>query len=186
MNKKKILFSVRDICEIAMLTGLAILLGTFAEIKIGENGGSIGFAMIPLLFICFRHGLLKGFIATGIVYGISTCAIDGYGFHCYPLDYLLAYGSLCIVSLFYKLVFKSESKWKPYFYICLSILIACVLRLAFHVISGMVLWETPFLGSLIYNIAYVGPSCLLCMILFCALYVPFKMLDNKYPVQHRI
>lgn len=184
--KKRNLFSVRDLCEIAMLTAIAIVLGLFCEIKVGQNGGSIGFAMIPMFFICYRHGMLKGFIASGVIYGVVACAYDGYGWACFPLDYLLAYGSLCIVSLFYKLIFKSSSKVMPYVYICLSILAACTLRLAFHVISGMVLWETPFGASFIYNIAYVGPSCLLCMVLFSLLYKPFKMLDTRFPVSFRI
>lgn len=186
MENKKSIFAIRDICEIAMLTGLAIVLGMFCEVKIGENGGSIGFAMIPLFFISYRHGFIKGFIASGIVYGLSTCAFDGYGFACYPFDYLLAYGSLAIVSLFYKQIFESDKKVMPYVFVCISIFIACFLRLAFHVISGMILWNTEFVGSFIYNIAYVGPSCLLCMVLFCLLLKPFKMINKKFPVLKRI
>ena len=103
--RQKVLFSVRDICEIALLCSLAIVLGFFCEIKVGQNGGSIGFSMIPLLFICYRHGVLKGFIASAIIYGFASCLYDGYGLHCYPFDYFLAYGSLAIVSLFYKKIF---------------------------------------------------------------------------------
>ena len=40
MGNKKSIFAIRDICEIAMLTGLAIVLGMFCEIKVGENGGA--------------------------------------------------------------------------------------------------------------------------------------------------
>ena len=183
MKKNKILFTVKDICEIAMLCAIAIVLSVFCEIKVGSNGGSIGFAMIPLFFICYRHGFIKGFIATGIIYALVCCLIDGYGFACFPFDYLLAFGSLSVVSFFYEPIFESSSKWKPYLYICISILIACFLRFVFHVISGMVLWSTPFVGSLVYNIAYVGPSCLICMVVFCALFIPFKRVNKMFPTK---
>lgn len=184
--RQKVIFSVRDICEIALLSAIGIVLGFFCEIKVGQNGGSIGFSMIPLLFICFRHGLLKGFIACGVIYGLSSCIYDGYGMHCYPLDYLLAYGSLAIVSLFYKLVFKNENAKLRYIYLNLSILIACFIRLFFHVISGMILWDTPFGGSFVYNILYVGPSCVLCMIVFSLLLKPLISIDRMHPVVKRI
>lgn len=184
--RQKVLFSVRDICEIALLSALAIVLGFFCEIKIGQNGGSIGFSMIPLLFICYRHGFVKGFIACGVIYGVSSCAYDGYGWVCYPLDYLLSYGSLAIASFFYKLVFESDSKVQKYIYLNLSILLACTLRLIFHVISGMILWETPFFASFVYNVAYVGPSCLLCMVVFSLLLKPFMTINKLYPVVKRI
>lgn len=183
MKKDKILFTVKDICEIAMLCAIAIVLSVFCEIKVGANGGSIGFGMIPLFLICYRHGFIKGFIATGIIYALICCAIDGYGFACFPFDYLLAYGSLSVVSFFYKPIFESESKWKPYVFIALSILLACFLRFVFHVISGMILWSTPFVGSITYNIAYVGPSCAICIVVFCALYIPFKRINNMFPTK---
>ena len=86
------IFSVRDICEIALISAIAIVLGFFCEIRIGQNGGSIGFSMIPLLFICYRHGLIKGFIASGIIYGLASCIYDGYGLHCYPFEKLRSNG----------------------------------------------------------------------------------------------
>lgn len=184
--KRKNSFAIRDICEIAMLCALAIVLGLFCEIKVGENGGSIGFSMLPLLFICYRHGFIKGFLASGFVYGIVTCAVDGYGFFCYPFDYLLAYGSLSVVSFFYRPIFESEKRVQPYLYIVLSVFIACFLRFAFHVISGMLLWETPFWGSVTYNFIYVAPSCLLCIALFCILYLPFKKINRMFPVAQRV
>ena len=182
--RQKVLFSVRDICEIALLCSLAIVLGFFCEIKVGQNGGSIGFSMVPLLFICYRHGVLKGFIASAIIYGFASCLYDGYGLHCYPFDYFLAYGSLAIVSLFYKKIFNNKN-YSRYIYLNISILLAGFLRLAFHVISGMILWDTEFVGSLIYNVLYVGPSCAICMVVFSLFLKPLTSLDKLHPVVKR-
>lgn len=180
MKNKKVLFTVRDMTEIALMVAIAILL-TFLDIDIGENGGSIGFVMIPLFYVCYRHGFIKGFIASGVVFGIIHCIMGGYGFASYPLDYLLAFGGLAVVSFFYKPIFESENKVMPYVWTAVSIFIACFIRFVSHTISGMILWETPFWGSVVYNAAYVGPSTLLCMIAFCALLPAFKMLNKKFP-----
>ena len=182
--RQKVLFSVRDICEIALLCSISIVLGFFCEIKVGQNGGSIGFSMVPLLFICYRHGFLKGFIASAIIYGLASCIYDGYGLHCYPLDYFLAYGSLAIVSFFYNKIFNNK-KIDRYFYLNISILLAGILRLFFHVISGMILWDTEFVESLIYNVLYVGPSCAICMIVFSLLLKPLSSIDKLHPVVKR-
>ena len=68
----------------------------------------------------------------------------------------------------------------------ISILLAGFLRLAFHVISGMILWDTEFVGSLIYNVLYVGPSCAICMVVFLLLLKPLTSLDKLHPVVKRI
>ena len=41
MKKETFTFSVRDICEIAIMSALAIVLDRFVKIPIGSTGGSI-------------------------------------------------------------------------------------------------------------------------------------------------
>jgi thiamine transporter len=183
--KQKVLFSVRDICEIALLSSLAIVLGFFCEIKIGQNGGSIGFSMIPLIFICFRHGLIKGFISCGLIYGFASSLYDGYGLAYYLFDYLLAYGVLSIVSLFYKKVFTEQVTLRSYIYLNASILIATFLRYTMHVLSGVIMWKTSFIFSLEYNILYMLPSSILCMIVFSLLLKPMLNINKLFPVVKR-
>ena len=180
--KGKSIFSIRDMCEIAMLVALAVVLDQFCKIPVGENGGSISISMVPLFLICYRHGLIKGAISSGLIFGFITNLLDGYGFLCFPFDYLLACGSLCIVSLFTKKIFENKSKVQPYIFVSLSIIIACALRLTFHVISGMVLYGLDFVGSFVYNFAYVGPSCLICIVIFIVFLELFKQLNNTFPI----
>lgn len=182
--KRKIL-TVHDMCEIAILTGIAIILGFFVEIKVQANGGSIGVAMVPLFLIAYRHGFIKGFIAGGIIYGFAQCLYDAYGFACYPLDYLLPFGAIGIAGLFRKFIFSENGDIikgvKPYLFIVISQLIVCVIRFFSHTLSGVILWETEFVASMVYQTTYVIPTCILCIIVFCALYYPLAKINKRYP-----
>lgn len=183
--KKCFVFTVKDIVEIAMLVAAAIVLDLpFLKIRIGSNGGSISFSMIPLFLIAFRKGLFKGFIGIGVVYGLITCFIDGWGIQTYPLDYLLGYGSLSIVGLFSNLVFpKNVDKYsfKGIMYLILSIAVAAFLRLCFATLSGIVIYELDFVGSLVYNIIYVLPSSVIAIALLIVLYKPILAINRSFP-----
>ena len=108
MTKKKKLISVYDMCEMAIFTALAIVLGMFCEIKVGANGGSIGFAMVPLFFIAYRHGAIKGFICGGIIYGLAQGLYDGYIFQYGAIsaffDYIIPFGAIGLAGLFRKFI----------------------------------------------------------------------------------
>ena len=49
----------------------------------------------------------------------------------------------------------------------------------------MILWDTEFVGSLVYNVLYVGPSCAICMVVFSLLLKPLTSLDKLHPVVKR-
>lgn len=150
---------IKDIVEIGIFVSFAIVLDmALFKIRIGQNGGSISFAMVPLFIICIRKGFFKGFIATGIVYGLITCLIDGYGLYTFPFDYLLGFGSIALVALFSPLYKKSNPKVKEYMFLLLAIFISLVFRTLFATISGIVFYNLNFVSSLIYQLTYIAPS----------------------------
>jgi len=111
MNKSK--FVVRDIVEIAMLVAIAVVLDLdFLKFTVFPAGGSVGLTMVPLFILAFRHGVVKSFFGIGIVYSLITCMLDGHGWACFPFDYVLAYGSICLAGFFKPLIFKAELKEK--------------------------------------------------------------------------
>lgn len=178
-------FTVKDIVEIATLVGLAMILDlSIFKIRIGANGGSISLAMIPLFIIALRKGPIKGFIACGIVYGLINALIDNYGLVYYPLDYLLAFGSIALAGLFSKIIFpkdKENPTVKGCLFLSLAVILCCVLRTLFHTISGVVLWETPFVDSLIYQLLYMGPDTAIVLLALLLLYKPLIIINKKYP-----
>jgi thiamine transporter len=182
---KKPILTVKEMVEMAMLVALAVVLDFDAfKIQIRSDGGSISLTMIPLFILAFRRGPIKGFIASGIVYGLITCLLDGYGFITYPLDYLLAYGSIGVAGLFKNLIFNKDSnapiKYRQFVFLALAVVSSVFLRLGFHTISGMVLYETPFWGSVIYN-SPVLVSGAIVLTLLIVLYYPLTKINRRFP-----
>ena len=114
MKKATFGFNINDIAEIAILCSLAIVLDQFCKIPLGATGGSINLSMLPLYIIALRHGWFKGFIGGGIIYAVTTCIIDGYGFQFFPLEYFVAYGSVGILGIFANFIYKKFNKNNKY------------------------------------------------------------------------
>ncbi len=173
-------FAIRDTVEIAIFVSFAIVLD-FAvfKIKLFANGGSISLVMLPLFIVCLRKGFFKGFIATGIIFGLLSCLLDGYGIVYYPFDYLLGFGSIAIIGLFRKLIF-TEKKWKPYFWIFVAVSLVFVSRTLAATVSGIVFYKLSFYSSLVYQLAYVGPSCLISFVGILLLYRPLKTVNKRF------
>lgn len=175
MRNKK----VRALCEAAIFIALAQIL---SYIKLYElpNGGSIDVAMLPIILFSVRWGLLPG-LGAGFVYGLlqyflgSGFAIDWTTIIC---DYLIAYALLGLGAG----VFKGR-KYGVYF----GTLLGGFLRFMAHFVVGAVVWgkymPDEFFGmtmtsewfySFLYNISYMLPDIIVCLILFALLYKPLK------------
>lgn len=180
----KIKITVREMIEMAMLVALAIVLDLpFLKFRIGQNGGSISFTMVPLFVLCIRRGPIKGFIGCGIVYGLITCLTDGWGFQTYPFDYLLGYGAIAISGLFRKQILESESLIKGSVALGIAIILSCFGRFVASCISSMVLYEVDFVGALAYNIPYIGFSTVLVLDALLILYKPLLLVNKRFPVK---
>ena len=104
MEKKKSFLSVKEMVEIALLVAIAVILDLDGfKITLSATGGSIGFTMVPLFIIGYRHGFIKSLIGVGFIYGLTTALLDGHGIIYYPFDYFIAYGvSISFGSLFFR------------------------------------------------------------------------------------
>lgn len=140
-----------------LVAGAIILDLPFLKFKIFANGGSITFAMLPLFILALRQGPIKGFIGAGLIFGCLDCLIDGNPIISIPLDYLVGYGSAAIVG-FTEIVHKGPLNVRKYVDCGIMCLCATFIRLVAGTLSGMWLWETPFVESLIYNMTYILPT----------------------------
>ncbi len=179
--KKSFKLTTREMVEIAILIAIAIVLD-IAGIKIVHAS----FTMVPLFIIAYRHGFVKSIIAICFIYSFVTVLTDGWSvnFISLLLDYVLGYGSICLAALFSKKIFNESSKhYQNILWMELSILIASVLRVGFSTVSGVVVWETPWLASFLDNLLiYVGWDCLLALIVMPLLYYPLGRLFKQYPI----
>ena len=180
MNKK----ALYTLTESSVMIALAIVL-SFLEIQLGASGGSINFTMFPIMIIAFRHGSLWG-IGSGMIFGLIKCIIGGglgWGLPSILLDYVLAYGVVGLSGIFrnkkYGLLFGS--------------LLGCTLRYMIHFISGIVLYaitvpteiesinivfQNAWGYSAVYNLIYMVPSSIVCIILMTLMKKPFEQMKK--------
>ena len=177
--------TVREIVEEGMLISLAFVLN-FIKIPVGPTGGSINFQMLPLMIIALRHGPQHGFIAGGIVYGLLTCLTDGYGFACYPFDYLIGFGSVAVMGFFRKFVFSKEQKnynVKGLIFIFVAGLLSTAVRYIGSNVSSIVVYGYSLKAALEYNAFYIPLSGLISTLAFMAIYGPLIKINQRYPVK---
>ena len=180
-------FSVRDIAEIGVLCALAIVLDRFVKIPIGATVCSINIATVPLFIIAFRHGWFKGLIGAGVVFSITTCLLDAYGFQFFLFDYFIAFGSIAIAGFFGPKVFKyfdrddAIGKLMSIGLIIVPVVIFCVVRTLSASMDSMIFYKYSFGASIAYNISYIGPSCIAVAVIIPVLLPVLKSINQVYP-----
>ena len=170
--------NLRSLCEGAIMVTIAQIL---SYIKLWEMpwGGSVVLAMVPIILYSVRWGLGKGLLA-GFVFGVLQFMFDGgfaIGWPAMIGDYLLAFTVLGLAG-----VVKGK-KYGVFF----GTLIGGAARFLVHYVVGATVWAaympeeffgmtmtSPWIYSLLYNIAYMGPNIIITLVIFGLLYVPMK------------
>lgn len=170
---------IRTIVEIAIFAALGFvfdeLQGAVAK-AIFPNGGSIGFALIAVIIISFRRGPIAGFF-TGLIMGVLDFATGPYilGPWQVMLDYILPYAVVAVAGFAKPFFNKEENKYLQLVILLVSTLIGGLAKFTCHFLSGGIFFAEyiewveflgqPWLYSLAYNMAAVGPSIVLTMLL---------------------
>lgn len=178
--------TTKEIAEEGVLISLAFVLN-FIKIPVGVSGGSINFQMLPLMIIALRHGPAHGLIAGGIVYGLLTCLTDGYGFVCYPFDYLIGFGSVAVMGLFNKLIFGKGQKRYNFLgllFIFVGGVLSTLVRYVGSNLSSIVVYGLTLKEALIYNSIYIPLSGLISIVAIMVLYQPLIMINKRFPARY--
>lgn len=178
-------FTIRDITEDGILIAAAFGLN-FITIPIGATGGSINLQMLPLMLIALRRGPFQGFVSSGIVYGLLTCLTDGYGFATFPFDYLIGFGSCAAIGFFNPLIFgKDQTTYnlKGECFLLLGGILVTFIRFVGGNASSILIYETDFVGALVYNAPYIIPSGLMATAVIMAVYGPLVRINKLFPVR---
>jgi thiamine transporter len=174
VKMKKIQLTTTMITQI----GIALALGTVLKmIKFYQApmGGSATLgSMVPIFLIALFYGPEVGFL-TGLLFGIIDFILGPYILH--PIQVLFDY-PLPFIAIGLAGYFKDKEK--PV--MLMGVALAILARFACHFISGVVFFgssapagTSPALYSFLYNITYLGPDGLLCLVILALL--PIKQLN---------
>lgn len=187
---------VRTLCEIGIIAALGFVFDELQGILfkgIFINGGSIGFAMIAVLVMAYRRGWLPA-ILTGLLMGLMDVATSAYILHPVQLllDYILPYAVVGIAGLLRPFFIKSKLKTEKILWLISGAIIGGLLKFCSHYLAGIIYWANPeyfawnlnemnpYLYCFVYNIAFIGPSIILCAGLLVVMYLtaPKILLDK--------
>ena len=208
MKKQK--FTTKVLAEVAIFAALAFALdalqgGMWRGVFV--NGGSIGLAMLPILVISYRRGLVPGLLCglivslvqmLGGIYVINASNYEGAmkvlgPFFQIGLDYVLAYTVVGFAGAFHFLFEKEEDIKSKIIWIIVGTVVAGLLKYMCHVLAGGFFWlgdgSDAFMGvnnatwaySFVYNGAYSIPNIILCtgiMVLIAKLYPQFLKVND--------
>jgi len=185
MKKKNIAI----LAEIGVMAALALVFDMIASPWGFINGGSISIAMLPIVVVAVRRGLKAGLLA-GLMLGVLQIVSSLRGLYIlnftqFLLDYILAFLVLGLAGVF------KQALHKPLALIA-SIALATFARLIVASAAGVAYWSTyipdgianvdgvfgtsftallanptamTWIGSVVYNAAYLIPSAILSILL---------------------
>ena len=158
------------------MVALATVLSFIRIVKFPWGGSITLFSMLPIVFFAIRHGVKNGLFVSSVYaviqlgQGILFDGLLGWGLtpialvSCILLDYIVAFGILCIAGIFGNKSFGA---------VIGGVFLAVSIRFFTHFLSGVLifgsfgeLWggvfvENSWLYSLLYNGAYMLPEAIL-------------------------
>lgn len=190
---------VTTICEIGIFAALGFVIDELQGVLTGAlfpSGGSIGFAMIVVLIIAYRRGVLPA-VLTGLIMGIFDIATKAYILHPAQvlLDYIFPYALVGLAGFFKPLFDKTDDKKMRITWLIVGTVVGGLLKFLSHYFAGVFFWNdqadfawnlnymNPWLYCFIYNIAFIGPSIVLTAAILVVFYLRApKAFVPKYAV----
>lgn len=198
--------TTKAITEIAILSAIAYVLDALQGglwRGVFPNGGSIGFAMLPILIISYRRGfksgLICGFILSFIqmLSGVYAIANSWYSvMFQIILDYILAYPCVALAGAFFKSFKKETTKNGKIKFLILGTAIGGFMKFMCHFLAGFIFWSSycpanyfggPVVYSLLYNGGYMLPNIIINAIVLVLLFMKapslFKAPDEEVKIK---
>jgi thiamine transporter len=121
---------MRELSAAAMCLALGFLL-SYVKLWQMPQGGSVTLAsMLPVMLFAYIYGTPKGLVV-GFAYALLQCLQDFWVVHWaqFFLDYIIAFTALGLAGLFRKNIIP-------------GMILACVVRFAAHVLSGVIFFQS--------------------------------------------
>lgn len=158
ISKKKA-YNTKTLAYGALSIGLAYILSFFRLFDL-PNGGSITIAsMLPIFVFAYVAGARAGILA-GLCYGFLQLTQGAFivNWVQFLLDYPIAFAVLGLAGVFKKNIF-------------IGTIVGGLSRFVCHFLSGVIFFaeyagnDNVFKYSFVYNISYLGPDILICLII---------------------
>ncbi|MBQ7990863.1 MAG: energy-coupled thiamine transporter ThiT [Oscillospiraceae bacterium] len=174
----------KTLVECAVMVALATVLSYIKIYRLPWGGSITLLSMLPVIVFSIRHGIKWGLACSGLNallqlgqgiigglfgWGLTPAMLIG----CILLDYLLPYFVLGFSGMFRN---KGQYGWIA------GMITTILIRIVFHVLSGVVIWESAgelwsgfstdnsVIYSLLYNCAYMLPEMIFTIIGAIALF----------------
>lgn len=153
-----------DLVKMAMYLALFAVLD-FVAASSGifkmPQGGSLGLGAIALVLasidLGWRKGVFLGLVSIAIQV-LTSPPLYFVAWGQFFLDYILAYSVYGTVVLYP--IYNRKG-----FSLVFGVIVANLFRLLFHVISGVIYYEVPLLGSITYNSWYMIPTLIVSFVI---------------------
>ena len=161
----KVRWNAKMLAYAALCIAISFVLSYIRLLKMPQGGSITPASMLPIMMFAYAFGFGPGLICS-MAYGVLQMFQDMYivGWVQATLDYILAFGSLALVALF--------RNWKSPFNFSVGVVVAGIVRVFFHVLSGVVYFADyapegmdPLVYSLGYNLTSVGVDALICAVI---------------------
>ena len=158
LSRKKVKWTTKMLAHAAMALALSFVLSYIRFFRMSGGGAVTPGSMLPVMLFGASYGLVPGLLV-GFAYALLQIVqgAEAAGFMGLLLDYILAFTALGLAGL--------AKGWPRRWGLYAAMLIALAGRLACSVLSGVVVWGTPLWGSITYNVSYMLPEMVICLLL---------------------
>lgn len=186
-------FTTKVMAEVAIFAAIGWVLDFFQKCysnAFWPNGGSIGIAMIAVVIITYRRGLVPGLI-TGLLMGLLDMMSGFYAiadtwynvFFQLALDYIIAYPLVAVGCFLFRKLYLKCDKLKAVLFSILGVIVGGTLKLLSHFVSGILFWEMycdfdKYTNLYTYSFIYNGLYMIICTLLTC---VVMGIMAYRYP-----
>lgn len=158
LSRKQVKWTTKMMAHAAMCLALSFVLSYIRLFRMSGGGSVTPGSMLPVMLFGASYGLVPGLLV-GFAYSLLQIlqGAEAAGIMGLLLDYILAFSALGLSGLAKHL----PKKWGLY----AAMVIALLGRLFCSVLSGTIVWGTPLWGSITYNVSYMLPEMVICLVL---------------------
>ena len=165
----EIKLTTKNLSYMALFAAMQIILEFCTKIYEMPQGGNCAFSLIAI-FLCgylmnWGYSLIVALVCLGLQFALGLATF--YGLLSIVFDYILPMIFIGMSAIIPLVKFKGYE-------LPVGIIIAGILKIVCHLISGWYAFKTPLVANLLYNLPYNILTIIVCFILFMFLYPRLK------------